>query len=104
MRWKSEKEARHSVLGRMFLNTEEGDSKKMAKGIKISDITKVRRGIHTEVLFNATLVDPVCCLSIITPSRTLDLTFQSNLDRNTFYKIIQQLISSFSPDQECEFL
>ena len=104
MRWKSEKETRRSVLGRIFLSTYEDDYKKMAEGIKISDITKVQRGIHTDVLFNATLVDPVCCLSIITPSRTLDLAFQSNLARNDFFRTIKQLISSFSPGQECEFL
>ena len=81
----------------------EVDINKMAEGIKISDITKVQRGIHTEKLFKATLVDPACSLSIITPARTLDLTFSTTDDRNNFFWAMHNMLRSYCPDQQCEF-
>jgi hypothetical protein len=47
----------------------------------VGAIEEVKKGIHTEVLHKAGLLDPNCCLSIITEDRSLDLVFDSTSDR-----------------------
>eukprot|EP01038_Epipyxis_sp_PR26KG_P005026 gene5026-7014_t len=51
--------------------------------ISFDSIMEIRKGIRTDILSKSSvLVDPSCCLSIITSDRTLDLHFVSKSDRD----------------------
>ena len=42
------------------------DPTAMAEGLRIADIVKVVKGVHTDVMLRAKLVDPSTCISIVT--------------------------------------
>jgi hypothetical protein len=62
--------------------------------ISILDIEQVTRGIHTEVLSRSKNLDPVCCLSVITRDRSLDVVFENNIQRDRIYRAIENIIHS----------
>lgn len=62
-------------------------------GIVLDDVTEVRKGVTTEVLRRAGLLDPNCCLSIITAQRSLDLQFRSTSERNQALRALRLLLS-----------
>ena len=45
------------------------DPAAMAHGVCLSEIIKVVKGIHTDVLLRAKLVDPNACVSIVTGNK-----------------------------------
>lgn len=68
-------------------------SGKQAQGsLCLADISEVRRGIQTEVMRKVKLVDPGSSFSIITPERSLDVTFESSNDRDMFLRGLQGLL------------
>ena len=69
-----------------------------ASSIAVSDITEVRRGIQTEVLLKAKLIDPSCCLSLVTPQRTLDLTLRSAIQRDRILRGLRAVLDSLGID------
>ena len=42
--------------------------------ISVDTIKSVYTGVRTDVMLRAGSIDPACCLSLVTESRTLDLT------------------------------
>jgi hypothetical protein len=64
--------------------------------ICLADIIEVRRGVQTEVLMKAGLVDPARSLSLVTASRSLDLVFDSKLDRENFARTVSILLEDRS--------
>ncbi len=68
-----------------------GSKEKEPSSISILDVTDVRRGIHTEVLLKAGLLDPNLCLSLIAKDRTLDLVFNSVSDRDGAFRGLQAI-------------
>lgn len=59
-----------------------GVEEERSSSIALDSIRSVCCGIQTEVLLKAGLVDPGCCLSIVTDSRTLDLTLANVTERD----------------------
>lgn len=57
-------------------------------------MTEIRKGIQTEVLFKAGLLDPACCLSFVTRERTLDLVFENSRDKELVLKAMAVLLES----------
>ena len=103
LKWKSHLELSGSIIDRMFKSTALVSAQEMAAGIKLSDITSVVRGINTDVLLKASLVDPRSSLSIISVSRTLDLTLVSHNERDTFFKTLRDLMNSECPNHSVSF-
>ncbi len=66
--------------------------KDAASSISLDSILEVRRGVQTDVLKKAGLVDPFCCFSIVTKERTLDLTMTSVLARDMAIRGLQMLL------------
>ena len=66
--------------------------------IPISEITSVCKGLHTDVMTKARginkALDPICCLSIIASSRTLDIQCASGPDRDSFYRSLQGILAN----------
>lgn len=60
--------------------------------IDINAIEEIKKGVHTEVLHKAGLLDPNCCLSIITEDRSLDLVFDSSTDRTKAIKGLRLIL------------
>jgi len=60
--------------------------------IPIDEITEVRKGIQTDVLLKAGLIDPFCCLSIVTNERTLDLMLDSQAERDRALRGLKALL------------
>ena len=92
IRWKPNSE-NVSIFDRMYTNPPQLPSNQMAPGIKIGFINKVVKGIHTDRLLKAKLVDPACCMSIITNDRTLDLTLSSQHERNAFFATVKSFLN-----------
>ena len=91
LRWKGENEKKGiasaflSAVGvSSAMKTASGD--KLAPGIGVSEIQEIHRGVSTEVLLKAKLVDPGCCISIVTKERTLDLTLPNSAARDIFLR------------------
>jgi hypothetical protein len=66
--------------------------KEATSSISLDSILEVRRGIQTDVLKKAGLVDPFCCFSIVTKDRTLDITMTSALARDMAIRGLQMLL------------
>ena len=60
--------------------------------LPISTIKEVCKGVQTEVLGKAGLVDPQCCFSIVTDNRTLDLSVANLTERDRIVKGLQILL------------
>lgn len=60
--------------------------------INIPDIRQLVRGIHTVVLSRSKYLDPVCCLSIVTETRSLDVVFENSVVRDRIYRAIENII------------
>ena len=93
IRWKPDSE-HESIFHRMYTTPPPLSSKHMAPGIKIGFINRVVKGIHTDRLLKAKLVDPACCLSIVTKDRTLDLTLSSQWERNAFFTNLKEFLNT----------
>lgn len=63
--------------------------------ISVDDILEVRRGIQTDVLKKAGLLDPLCCFSIRTADRTLDLTMATPSARDMAIRGFQVLLEKY---------
>lgn len=66
--------------------------------INLSEIIELRRGIQTEVFMKAKLIDPSCCFSIVTPSRSLDLTLRSAVQRDRIVRGIRVILEQEGVD------
>ena len=64
------------------------------KSMRIVTITGIARGIKTQVLRAAGLVDPLKLVSVISPERTLDLEFSSVGDTDMFYRSMLVVIEN----------
>lgn len=64
--------------------------------ISLDDVMEVRRGVQTDILMKAGLVDPARSLSLITSTRSLDLVFETKLDRDNFARTISIVLESRS--------
>jgi len=62
--------------------------------ISLQDVQEVLRGVHTEVLLRAGMIDPSCCLSIVTARRSLDLQFANSIERDRVVRGLQILLTS----------
>ena len=93
IRWKPNSD-HESIFDRMYSTPPPLPSQNMAPGIKIGYINKVVKGIHTGRLLKAKLVDPACCLSIITNDRSLDLTLNSQWERNAFFTNLKEFLNN----------
>lgn len=71
-----------------------GAKDKEPSSLSIFDVVDVKRGIHTEVLLKAGLLDPNLCLSLIAKDRTLDLVFTSVSDRDGAFRGLQAIALS----------
>ena len=60
--------------------------------ISLTDVIEVRRGVQTDILMKAGLVDPGRSLSLITPYRSLDLVFADKVERENFARTISILL------------
>jgi len=49
--------------------------------------------VKTEVLQRAGLVDPNCCLSVVTANRSLDLAFASSVDRDNALRGLKAVLA-----------
>ena len=63
--------------------------------LQLTDVLEVRRGIQTEVLKKASLVDPFCCFSVVTADRTLDITMPSTLSRDMVIRGLQVILEAY---------
>jgi hypothetical protein len=82
-------DARRTSLSSLF-----GSTPKEPSSLSVLDVTDVKRGIHTDVLKRGGLLDPHCCLSVITADRTLDLVFGNATERDSAYKGLQAIAAS----------
>lgn len=71
-----------------------GSKSDSASSISIDDITEVRKGVQTDVLSKGGLLDPGCCLSIITADRTLDLVVETVSERSKVIAGLQGILSA----------
>lgn len=76
----------------MFSSLFATKDKKDVSYIECSSVIEVRRGIQTQVFMKAKLLDPRCCLSIVTEDRTLDLVLSSPSERDI---VIKGLVALF---------
>jgi hypothetical protein len=73
-----------------------------AKFIRLQDITEVRRGVESSALRKAGLLDPACCLSIVTDQvkdgkpRTLDVVFRDKVERDGFVRGVEIILQHLS--------
>ena len=65
--------------------------------ILVENITEVRKGIQTEVMHNAKLVDPQMALSfIMADDRTVDVVFEFNKERDLWLRALKILFEDFN--------
>ena len=64
------------------------------KCVAMSDITEVRKGVQTEVMLTAHMVDPYVSLSIVTEERTLDMTFDTHAMRDLVLRALRVLLGN----------
>lgn len=81
-----------NVQTSVFSSIFSGKKDKEVSYIDCKDVIEVRRGIQTQVFMKAKLVDPRCCLSIVTEDRTLDLALSSPSERDI---VIKGLVALF---------
>jgi hypothetical protein len=60
--------------------------------IDVNKIAEVKKGIQTDVLQKGGLLDPNCCLSIVTDDRTLDLVMETSTERNKIVKGLKVIL------------
>ena len=72
--------------------------------IAVLDIKQILRGIHTEVLSKCKQLDPTCCLSIITDSRSLDLVCNSSRDRDRLFKGLEVVLQDITTPLDIKYL
>jgi hypothetical protein len=60
--------------------------------IPLDAIRSVCGGVQTDVLLKAGLVDPDCCLSLVTDARTLDLTLANATERDRVLRGLRILL------------
>lgn len=69
--------------------------------VDLRSVREVVKGIQGEVLLRARSrdkrLDPLCCLSIVTDHRTLDLQFSSSTERNEIFLALQGLVEGLAP-------
>lgn len=69
-----------------------------ADKVLLSEITKVQRGVQSDVLVKAASrnkLDPACCLSVSTAARSLDLVFGAPSERDSFVRGLRVLLADF---------
>ena len=66
------------------------------KRVPLESIIRVMRGVHTDVFRAAGLIDPLCCLSIETADRTVDIQFPSVIQRESCFKALRAIIEDNS--------
>jgi hypothetical protein len=60
--------------------------------VAVDDVKELRRGVQTEVLRKAGLLDPLTCLSLVThDGYTLDLTFDTPMARDEIFRALKVL-------------
>ena len=64
-----------------------------AASIQLSSIREVCNGVQTEVLRKAGLVDPGCCLSIVTDARSVDIILANSTERDRIVKGLQLILA-----------
>jgi hypothetical protein len=69
-----------------------GSSKEKPSTIALDGVKEVCRGVQTEVLLKAGLLDPTCCLSVLAEERVLNLAFSTPADRDSAFKCLQALL------------
>ena len=70
-----------------------GSSSGRSSAIALRDVTEVCRGIQTDVMMKARLVDPLCSLSIVTADRTLDMTLKSPVERDALIRTLHVIFA-----------
>jgi hypothetical protein len=90
--WRSSKRDKFSLF--------RSSSSLLEKALPLSDITEVRKGIQTDVLLKGGLLDPNRCLSLVTATRTLDLVFNSNKEREAFLRTMALLLERGEEEEE----
>ena len=64
------------------------------KFVALSEILEVRKGVQTEVMMAANLVDPYVSMSIVTKERTLDMTFDTHAMRDMVLRALRALLGN----------
>lgn len=62
------------------------------KSLPLRDIREVCKGVHTDILKNAGLIDPLTCMSIVTDYRTLDMSFVTSKHRDAAMNALQKIL------------
>lgn len=83
-----------SNVSRTSISTMFGGKSQDSSKINVVDIVEIRKGVQTDVLLKATGVDPNCCMSIVTPDRTLDLVLDSAVARDNALRGLQGIFDS----------
>lgn len=65
-----------------------------ASSIPLTSIREVCKGVQTDVLRKAGLVDPTCCLSIISAERSLDVSLGSLAERDSLLRGLRALLGN----------
>ena len=71
-----------------------------SKSIKLEHITEVRRGVESAALRKAGLVDPLCCLCVVTNQekdskpRALDVVFKAKGERDAFVRGLEIVLQA----------
>lgn len=71
--------------------------KKFSSSMEISSIIEVRRGLQTPGLIKHKLLDPSCCVSVISSERHLDLQFKTAGERNKVIRALQGILDGKQP-------
>ncbi len=70
-----------------------GAGGEVVSSINLASVTAVARGIQTDVMRRARLVDPLCSLSVVTDSRTLDMTLASPAERDLLLRALKAVFA-----------
>ena len=81
-----------SGLGSFFKSKSFRGKDTNSSGIYLDSVTEIMRGVQTDIMRKAGLVDPECCVSLCTAERSLDLTFPSVQERNMFIRAVNALV------------
>lgn len=60
--------------------------------IAVDSIKTVYTGIRTDTMLRAGLLDPACCLSLITDARSLDLTLANATERDRLVRGLKLIL------------
>jgi hypothetical protein len=69
-----------------------GGQQKGPTNIPLDEIVEVRKGIQTDVFLKAGLIDPFCCLSVVSNARTLDLVMENQIERDKALRGLKALL------------